>query len=289
MAVKTAYSTENGRLVQESRDGVVTRYVSDTVGSVIQTRDASGSQTSSTTYWPFGELRTSTGSNPSPWWFVGTLGYYRDALSRLYVRARILRTDLSRWLTVDGLFPNQPAFQYAGNAPILVTDQTGLWNPACIGCGICLGVGALAAVIACAGSPLGFLTCVKCWCFRNPVACGIIVGACALACAVCVPAIIKLLKGLFKPGLIGLPAPAYAAGANASSNPCDPCLDWLTSCQAACSTFSGIYGGGWYRCCTDYCSQNYQVCMGRPVNPKDWCCYSDYGPNPTPNPFPVTF
>ena len=124
--MSVVYATVNGRLVQENRGGVVTRYVADTLGSVIQTRDASGNQTSSTTYWPFGEVRAQTGNNPSPWGFCGVWGYYKDALARFYVRARVLRADLSRWMTVDPLWPRQKAYEYADSSPTLKVDPTGL-------------------------------------------------------------------------------------------------------------------------------------------------------------------
>jgi hypothetical protein len=38
-----------------------------------------GAQTSSTTYWPYGEVRTQTGTNPSPFGFCGVWGYYTQA------------------------------------------------------------------------------------------------------------------------------------------------------------------------------------------------------------------
>ncbi|MBX3096224.1 MAG: hypothetical protein KF812_05125, partial [Fimbriimonadaceae bacterium] len=94
--------------------------------SVIKTTDASGNVTSTTKYWPFGEVRTSTGTNPSPWGFVGTLGYFKDTLTRLYVRARTYRADLSRWVTVDPLWPFQPAFIYVEALPTVYMDPSGL-------------------------------------------------------------------------------------------------------------------------------------------------------------------
>ena len=125
MALSVVYATVNGELVEETRDGVTTTYVSDTLGSVIQTRSAAGTQTSSTTYWPFGEVRTSTGSNPSPWGFCGAWGYFKDAINRLYVRARILKPDLSRWLTVDPFWPGERAYGYVRNSPGLLIDPIG--------------------------------------------------------------------------------------------------------------------------------------------------------------------
>jgi len=126
MAMAVTYATVNGRLVQESRGGGVTRYVADTLGSLIQTRDAGGSQTSAVEYWPYGEVRNSSGTNPSPWAFVGTLGYHVDTLARLYVRARILRTDLCRWMSRDPLWPDESAYGYADANPVSRTDPSGL-------------------------------------------------------------------------------------------------------------------------------------------------------------------
>ncbi len=126
MPMAVVYATVNGRLVQENRGGVVTRYVADTLGSVIQTRDSSGNQTSSTTYWPFGEVRTQTGTNPSPWGFCGVWGYYKDAASRFYVRLRTLRADLSRWMTVDPLWPRESAYSYVSSSPTCNIDPSGL-------------------------------------------------------------------------------------------------------------------------------------------------------------------
>ncbi len=63
----------------------------DTLGNVIKTTDANGNITSETTYWPFGEIRTQTGTNPSPFGFCGIWGYYTQANLPTYVRARYYR------------------------------------------------------------------------------------------------------------------------------------------------------------------------------------------------------
>ena len=123
--MSVTYSRVGGRLVREVRNSVITRYVSDTLGSIVQTRNSAGTQTSSTEFWPFGEVRTSSGSNPSPWGFVGALGYYVDLASRLYVRARYYRTSLSRWMTVDPLWPKEFAYLYVEGAVPYVIDPSG--------------------------------------------------------------------------------------------------------------------------------------------------------------------
>ncbi len=125
MPMSVTYATVHGRLVEENRGGVVTEYVPDTLGNVIMTTNESGTVTSTTTYWPFGEVRTQTGTNPSPWGFCGVWGYLRDAISRMYVRARHYRADTSRWLSVDPLWPHELAYEYVNQVPNAGTDSTG--------------------------------------------------------------------------------------------------------------------------------------------------------------------
>jgi RHS repeat-associated protein len=126
MAMSVTYVTVHGRLREETRGGVTTRYLGDTLGSVIKTTDTSGNVTSTTTYWPFGEVRTQTGTNPSPWGFCGVWGYLTDAVSRMYVRARHYRADTSRWLTVDPIWPTEPAYVYCRTSPATYIDPSGL-------------------------------------------------------------------------------------------------------------------------------------------------------------------
>ena len=125
MAMSVTYMTVHGRLREETRGGVTTRYLGDTLGSVIKTTDTSGNVTSTTTYWPFGEVRMQTGTNPSPWGFCGVWGYLTDAVSRMYVRARHYRADTSRWLTVDLLWPAEAAFKYVDSSPVQFADASG--------------------------------------------------------------------------------------------------------------------------------------------------------------------
>ncbi len=126
MAMSVTYATVHGRLVEENRGGVVTEYVPDTLGNVIMTTDESGTVTSTTTYWPFGEVRSQTGTNPSPWGFCGVWGYLTDAVSRMYVRARHYRADASRWFTVDPLWPEELAYDYVSSLPSTIVDPSGL-------------------------------------------------------------------------------------------------------------------------------------------------------------------
>src|SRR5258707_11893077 len=101
MAMRVVYTVVNGEVLSENRAGVKRDYVPDPLGDTVALLDNTQTQTDSITYWPYGEVRTRTGANATPFQFVGTLGYYRDSASRTYVRARTLRTDQGRWLTED--------------------------------------------------------------------------------------------------------------------------------------------------------------------------------------------
>ena len=125
MAMAVTYETFDGVLLSENRGGSVTEYVSDPLGSLKTCNDASGSVTYTAAYWPYGELRSSTGSNPSPWGFVGLLGYFTDTATRLYVRMRHYRPNLTRWLTVDPLWPVTDSYDYCLSSPIGVIDSSG--------------------------------------------------------------------------------------------------------------------------------------------------------------------
>ncbi len=125
MAMAAVYTTVNGMLVHESRGGVESFYFPDTLGSLTTVRSATGVKTYGAEYWPYGEIQTETGTNPSPWSFVGLYGYLRDTASRLYVRARHYRPGLARWQTVDPLWPDESAYGYVGNDPSRGVDPAG--------------------------------------------------------------------------------------------------------------------------------------------------------------------
>ena len=101
MAMKVRYEVINGEVIAEKRGGIRRCYVPDPLGSTVALLDNTQAQTDTFTYWPYGEVKTRTGTTATPFQFVGTLGYYRDSSSRTYVRARVDRMDLTRWQTED--------------------------------------------------------------------------------------------------------------------------------------------------------------------------------------------
>jgi RHS repeat-associated protein len=126
MPMAVRYTTVDGQVLCENRGGVKTLFMPDTLGNVIETRNMdTGAQTSSTTYWPYGEVRTQTGTNPSPFGFCGVWGYYTQAGQPTYVRARYYRPNLGRWQTVDPLWPWQKAYAYVNGKPVKKKDFYG--------------------------------------------------------------------------------------------------------------------------------------------------------------------
>lgn len=98
--------------------------VADPLGNIIDVRDASGLQLASYYFWPYGETRTSTGSITNPWQFCGVWGYYFDG-NTYYVRARVLGPVVTRWLSLDPLWPLFGPYKYAESSPVLIVDPQG--------------------------------------------------------------------------------------------------------------------------------------------------------------------
>lgn len=125
MAMKVRYTVLDGEIVEENRNGVITDYVADPLGSTVALLDGSHTKSDTFNYWPYGEVQSRSGSTATPFQFVGTLGYYRDSSLRTYVRARCYRQSLGRWQTPDisAVIPSDP--WYAIQNPITFGDPTG--------------------------------------------------------------------------------------------------------------------------------------------------------------------
>ena len=126
MTMAVTYGTLAGQTVYEERGGTERVYVPDPLGSTAMLTDAAGSVTDTFRYWAYGEERVRTGTTATPFRFVGTLGYYRDAVARLYVRLRVYSATLARWMTADPLWPRESAFGYVGGRPSIAVDPLGL-------------------------------------------------------------------------------------------------------------------------------------------------------------------
>jgi len=126
MAMSVAFTNFGGRVVHENRGGVERDYVRDPLGNTVALVDMNGNVTDTYSYWPYGELRTHTGSSTTPFTFLGTLGYFNDFGNQFYVRARHYRADLTAWITTDPLWPDELSYAYTYADPINWVDPSGL-------------------------------------------------------------------------------------------------------------------------------------------------------------------
>jgi RHS repeat-associated protein len=128
MALSVRYTNIDGRTVKENRGGTKRGYVPDPLGSTKALVDSTGAVTDTWEYWPYGEVESHAGSSTTPFTFVGTLGYFRDAGSKLtYVRARYFHEMQSCWNTKDSKWPAASAYSYAMSSPLVFIDASGRW------------------------------------------------------------------------------------------------------------------------------------------------------------------
>ena len=125
-------------------------YVPDPLGSTVALLDDTQTPTDTFTYWPYGEVNTSTGNTPTPFKFVGTKGYYTDDSGKMYVRARVLDPSKGRWLTEDPMGfggGDSNLYRYVAGRPASATDPSGVQPQGQCRCG-CKRSGC-----PCAGNP----------------------------------------------------------------------------------------------------------------------------------------
>lgn len=122
------YTVIDGEIVEEKRNGVHSTYVPDPLGSTVALLDNTQTKSDTFSYWPYGENDGRTGTTPTPFQFVGTAGYYRDAADRTSARRRTLKTALGRWLTPDptGIAGGFNYYAYGMGSPTSFTDMSGL-------------------------------------------------------------------------------------------------------------------------------------------------------------------
>lgn len=129
MGMTVRYTVANGEIIAETRNGVRSLYVPDPQGNTIALFDANQNKTDTWVYWPFGEVKTRTGTTATPFQFGGTLGYYQDSSTRSYVRSRHLDKQKGRWNTSDplGIAADPNLYRYAMNNPTSHSDPSGLF------------------------------------------------------------------------------------------------------------------------------------------------------------------
>jgi len=128
MSMKVRYTTVNGEIIAEKRNGVRSLYVPDPLGSTVALLDNTQTITDTVSYFPYGEVAARTGTNPTPFLHVGTKGYRKDSSSNTSVRHRILKPAQARWLTEDPIGymgGDWNLYRYVTDAPVHFSDPSG--------------------------------------------------------------------------------------------------------------------------------------------------------------------
>jgi RHS repeat-associated protein len=126
----TSTPGEYGLNLSQRNTNVTTSYYgTDVQNSVRILVSSAGVITDNYTYKAFGEEALTSGTTKNYMRYVGGLGYYRDYATRLYVRARHLRSDLGRWASPDPLGiagGDWNIVRYVTNQPVVIQDPSGL-------------------------------------------------------------------------------------------------------------------------------------------------------------------
>jgi RHS repeat-associated protein len=114
--------------------GSASYYLTDALGSTVGLADPTGTVATSYTYEPFGRTTASGTTSTNPFRFIGREEDSTGALSLYHYRARYYSPTFGRFLTEDpiGLAGGDAnLYGYVGNAPIVESDSTGLfdWPP----------------------------------------------------------------------------------------------------------------------------------------------------------------
>ena len=116
-------------------NGTSTRfYHFDARGDTRQLTDESETVTDSWTYDAWGNVLSRTGIRPTPFQFLGKLGYAYDILIGLnYVRARWYRSQSGTWMSEDPIRFSDGLlfFEYCLNSPIVRIDPSGTCSCCC--------------------------------------------------------------------------------------------------------------------------------------------------------------
>ncbi|MFF7542236.1 RHS repeat-associated core domain-containing protein [Streptomyces canus] len=111
----------SGTLTAMTTGGASQYYLTDIQGSVIGLVDASGKRTATYSYGPYGEARTTTGTN-QPYRYTGT---YLDPSGLYKMGARYYDPQLGRFTQPDPSGKESNLYAYAAGDPINRTDPSG--------------------------------------------------------------------------------------------------------------------------------------------------------------------
>src|SRR6266478_3641465 len=95
------YTVANCEVLAENRDSVRRWYVPDPLGSTLALLDNTQAKTDTFTYWPYGEVKTRTGTTATPFQYMAGHEYYRDSSTLLFVSPGTWNVRLARLLRRD--------------------------------------------------------------------------------------------------------------------------------------------------------------------------------------------
>jgi RHS repeat-associated protein len=288
MAMSARFTSVRGTILAEKRGGARRTLVPDRVGSVVALVDSSQTVTVTYNYWPYGEIRSSTGTAHTPFRFVGNRGYYQNEGDVIYVRQRSYASKNARWLSVDPIRIGNH-YQYAWSSPTTYVDPSGL-HPCAVPC------------IACAPCAVDmFLVCSDCGtdaCCWNKCVTGVwnelpwyIKLACGAACVGCIACFAVLAASAAVAACrppVRPPGPSYPAPparppqqpTRAPRGPCPegPATPWL-ACMGGCLLGCPVEASPRYVLCFIMCQAKCAKLGGAPPghdirrykpSPGDW-------------------
>ena len=125
----TKYYYAGGQRIAMRKAGVVYYLHGDQLGSTSLTTNASGAEVARQLYYPYGEVRWSSGTLPTDYTFTGQRN--EASFGLLDYNARYYDSYLNRFITPDTIIPD-PAnpqdlnrYSYVRNNPVRYTDPTG--------------------------------------------------------------------------------------------------------------------------------------------------------------------
>ncbi|WP_343244971.1 RHS repeat-associated core domain-containing protein [Streptomyces sp. SID14478] len=114
----------SGTLTAMTSGGASQYYLTDVQGSVIGLVDASGKRTATYSYGPYGEARTTSGTN-QPYRYTGT---YLDPSGLYKMGARYYDPQLGRFSQPDPSGKESNLYSYAAGDPVNRIDPSGNWS-----------------------------------------------------------------------------------------------------------------------------------------------------------------
>ncbi len=121
------YLTIDGEIVSETRGGVDSDYIPDPLGSTAKLINTSQQITDGFYWWPYGEQRSRSGLNATPFGFVGTAGYFTDSTgNRIHVQTKSYRPNYAGWQQEGSNWQDDlGALQYTYASPVTLINPTG--------------------------------------------------------------------------------------------------------------------------------------------------------------------